>query len=139
MKNLIISTFLVSILSFNANAVVKHFVAFKYKPTVTSSEKVNVINRFLSLKKLAIRNGQPYIISIETGKANSKEGADQGMEQGFIVTFKSESDRDYYVGKPFTSDFDPAHEDFKQFVGPLLSVDENGDINGVIVFDFSTK
>jgi hypothetical protein len=78
-------------------------------------------------------------VSIESGKANSKEGADQGMTQGFIVTFKNESDRDYYVGKPFSADFDPAHESFKQFVGPLLSVDANGKIDGVYVFDFTTK
>ena len=61
------------------------------------------------------------------------------MSQGFIVTFKNESDRDYYVGKPFSADFDPAHDEFKQFVGPLLSIDQNGKLDGVIVFDFNTK
>jgi len=139
MKKLIIGTALMSLLSITANASVKHFVAFKYKPSVSKQEKESVINHFLALKKLAIRNSQQYIVSIETGKANSKEGADQGMEQGFIVTFKTESDRDYYVGKPFSNDFDPAHEEFKQFVGPLLATDANGNINGVIVFDFSTN
>jgi hypothetical protein len=34
--------------------------------------------------------GQPYITSIETGLQNSGEGADQGFEQIFLVTFKSE-------------------------------------------------
>jgi hypothetical protein len=34
--------------------------------------------------------GFPYITSIETGLQSSGEGADQGFEQIFLVTFKSE-------------------------------------------------
>jgi hypothetical protein len=138
-KTILLGMAILSIASTNAMADVKHFVAFKYKNTITEKQVAEVEKRFLNLKKKALRDNKAYILSIEAGKANSKEGMDQGMTHGFIVTFKNESDRDYYVGKPFTNDFDPAHEDFKQFVGPLLSVDENGKINGVYVFDFTTK
>lgn len=139
MKKLIAFTLLTLILSTGAFSSVKHFVAFKYKPTVSPQTQNLVIKKFLQLKDQGLRNGSKYIQSIETGKANSPEGADQGMTQGFIVTFNNESDRDYYVGKPFSNDFDPAHESFKQYVGPLLAVGENGKINGVFVFDFNTK
>ena len=116
--------------------VIKHFVAFRFKDSVTESQRVEVQNRFLALKTNARRNGKNYILSIESGLANSPEGADQGMTQGYIVTFKSAEDRDYYVGKPFFADFDPAHDAFKQLVGPLLDTDDQGKVTGVFVFDF---
>jgi len=50
---------------------------------------------------------------------------------GALLTFANVADRDYYVGLlPFQSNFDPAHDAFKKFVGPLL------DDKGVFVFDF---
>lgn len=72
--------------------------------------------------------------SIETGPDISGEGLDQCFEQGFIVAFKSQADRNYYVGQPVVADpsfYDPAHQAFKDFVGPLL------DQNGAFVFDFA--
>lgn len=114
--------------------LVRHVVLFRYAPTVTPEQKAEVKKRFLALRSLSVRNGRPYVVSIETGAANSGEGADQGLEQGFIVTFRSQGDRNYYVGKPIVTDpafIDSAHEAFKEFVGPLL------DQNGALVFDFS--
>ncbi len=114
--------------------VVRHIVLFRYGPQVTLEQKQKAKNRFLALKYLALKNGKRYILSIETGAEISGEGADQGLEQGFIVTFKSEGDRNYYVGQPVITDahfYDPAHQAYKDFVGQLL------DQNGVVVFDFS--
>ena len=118
--------------------LLKHIVLFKYKKSVTQAQREAVASRFLSLKR-SLRPGadSPYILSIVEGKQNSGEGADGGFEQGFIVTFKSEGDRNYYVGKPLVDtqgDYDEAHDAFKQFVAPLLSGD-----NGVLVFDFSLR
>ncbi|MGQ5837771.1 Dabb family protein [Serratia sp. IR-2025] len=118
--------------------LLKHIVLFRYKKNVTPSKKYAVVNRFLALRQ-SIRPGasSPYILSIVEGMQNSGEGVDGGFEQGFIVTFKSEGDRNYYVGKPLVDtegDYDEAHDAFKQFVAPLLSDD-----NGVLVFDFSLR
>jgi hypothetical protein len=113
---------------------VRHIVLFRYASTVTPTEKREVIRRFLALKTLAKRNGKNYIVSIDTGGEISGEGADQGLEQGFIVTFRSQGDRNYYVGQPVVTDanfYEPAHQAFKDFVGPLL------DQNGAVVFDFA--
>ena len=120
-----------------AMANVKHFVAFKFKPEVTSLQKQQIQKKFMLLKDECLKDGKKYILSIESGPVISKEGFDQKFEQGYIVTFKSLADKDYYVGKPFSSSFDPAHENFKSFVGPLLQTDANNNINGVFVFDFN--
>ena len=117
---------------------VEHIVLFKYKPDVSAETKQLIEKNFLALKNLALRNGKPYIVSIVTGSQSSLEGLGHGFEQGFIVTFKSEGDRNYYVGKPAVNDphyFDPAHDAFKTFVSPFLS--EGND--GVLVFDFRIK
>jgi uncharacterized protein YciU (UPF0263 family) len=110
-----------------------HWVLFKFKQNITESEKQEVINRFLALKN-SLKNGSPYISFIEYGYQNSKEGLNAGFEIGFRVSFTSEADRDYYVGKPFLTvpgTYDQAHDDFKNFVGSYL--DPN---NGVLVFDY---
>lgn len=113
---------------------VRHIVLFRYDANVTTEQKNEVKQRFLALQRLCKRNGERYVLSIETGGEISGEGADQGLEQGFIVTFKSQGDRNYYVGQPVVTDpshYDSAHQAFKDFVGPLL------DQNGALVFDFA--
>jgi hypothetical protein len=121
---------------------VKHIVLFHYKDSTTAAQKEEVKQRFLALQQLAQRGGQPYIESIETGAQNSGEGVDQGLEQGFIVTFRSEGDRNFYVGQPIVTDpafYDPAHQAFKDFVGPLiLETVEPANPPGVLVVDFPT-
>jgi hypothetical protein len=114
--------------------LIRHIVLFRYDRAVSSEQKAEVIRRFLALRTLAKRYGRKYILSIETGPEISGEGLDQCFEQGFIVTFKSQGDRNYYVGQPVVTDprfYDPVHQAFKDFVGPLL------DQNGAFVFDFS--
>jgi hypothetical protein len=114
--------------------VIRHIVLFRYKVSVTNSGKAEAKNRFLTLKTLAKRDGQTYIVSIDTGDNISGENTDQGLEQGFIVTFRSQGDRNYYVGRPVVTNsnfYEPTHQAFKDFVGPLL------DQNGALVFDFT--
>lgn len=114
---------------------IKHIVIFKYKDSVTSEQKKEVIQHFLHLQQSKrLGDKLPYIVSIITGSQSSGEKASQGFEQAFIVTFQSEGDRNYFVGTPVVSDpayYDRQHAEFKLFVGPLLA--EN---NGVLVFDF---
>jgi hypothetical protein len=86
---------------------------------------------------LAQRNGPPYIVSITGGTAISKEGFDQGLEQAFIVTFKNEADRNFFVGKPYSDTMDPAHEALVQVVVPLVAAESAGKPTGLFVFDFS--
>jgi hypothetical protein len=107
-------------------ADIQHIVVFGYKAGVPAEKKAEIATRFLALKDLAKRNGQTYIVSITGGKATSKEGFDQGLEQAFVVTFKNEADRDYFVGKPYSDTMDPAHEALVQVVVPLVAADSMG-------------
>ncbi len=122
--------------------VVTHVVAFKFKPEVTKAQIEKVLSRFLNLRAECVRDGKPYISSISGGYADSMEGADQGKQIGAVIIFKSEGDRNYYVGQPAidpeqTQFYDPAHLAFKKFVGPLLAAPAVP--NGVFVFDFTAK
>jgi len=97
------------------------------------------MTRFLALKQECVRAGQSYIVSLVGGDCTaSPEGLTAGFQQVFIVTFKDRGDFEYYLGEPFASPFDTAHDDFKKFAIPLLSVDEQGNTNGAMVFDVAT-
>ncbi|GBR02793.1 Dabb family protein [Acetobacter oeni] len=111
---------------------VRHMVMFRLRPDVTATQRATVINGFRDLVKLSKRpDGTPVIQSLETGIQDSGEGADQGLELGFLVTFRSQGDRNFYVGTPTVTDpafFDPAHERYKERVAPFLKQ--------AVVFDF---
>ncbi|AOF17049.1 TPA: Dabb family protein [Yersinia enterocolitica] len=115
--------------------IIKHIVIFKYKSSVTTEQRNEVVKRFLQLRdSKRPGNNSPYILEIITGSQNSGEKANMGFEQAFIVTFATEGDRNYYVGTPVVEDptyYDEQHAEFKKFAGPLLA-----DSNGVLVFDF---
>ena len=108
-----------------------HVVLFRYRPDVSQAEKDEVLTRFLALADTQ-RAGEPYIESIVGGPPMGGESAEAGFEYGFVLTFASAGDRNYYVGEPVISDprfVDPVHADFKRFVGPFLAP------GGVLVFD----
>ena len=120
-----------------AFADIQHIVVFRYRADVTAETKADYAARFLALKDSAKRDGHPYIVSITGGKAISKEGFDQGLEQAFVVTFKNEADRNYFVGAPYSETMDPAHKALVQVVVPRIAVDDAGKLAGIFVFDFS--
>ncbi|GBQ99535.1 hypothetical protein AA23498_3487 [Acetobacter nitrogenifigens DSM 23921 = NBRC 105050] len=111
---------------------VKHMVMFELRPGATDAQRKMVVQEFLDLARLSRRpNGSTVVQSIETGLQDSGEGVDRGLQLGFLVTFKSQGDRNFYVGRPIVNDpafFDAAHERYKQKVGALLQQ--------VVVFDF---
>ncbi|MBS1102999.1 Dabb family protein [Gluconobacter sp. Dm-62] len=113
--------------------LVRHMVMFRYTKDSTTAQRAEVSGRFLHLVQDSRRaDGKPAVVSIETGFQSSGEGADDGLQQAFLVTFRSEGDRNYYVGKPVVTDpafFDPAHEAFKEFAAPYLEK--------VVVFDYT--
>lgn len=112
--------------------LVRHMVMFRLKPGTTEAQRQMVISGFRDLASLSRRPDGTHVISaLETGIQNSGEGADLGLQLGFLVTFRSEGDRNYYVGRPVVTRpgcFDPAHDHYKQTVGPYLEK--------VVVFDY---
>lgn len=116
---------------------VVHIVLFRFGAAVTEAERDTAKVRFLALGTECRRAGEAYIRDVAAGEPNGGEGAERGFEQGFVLRFGSEGDRNFYVGTPVVSDpahCDPAHHAFKMLVGPLL---EPGP-GGVLVFDIAT-
>lgn len=111
---------------------IRHVVAFRYRITATVSERQSVRERFLALQNQVQRpSGKKYNISIEVGTQNSGEQNDQAIDDVFLVTFCSEGDRNFYVGRPIVTDpqyYDAAHDAFKSFAAPYLA--------SVIVLDY---
>ena len=113
-------------------ALIRHVVLLRFLKSVTPFQKAEVARRFLELAVDSRRpDGRPVVESIETGFQNSGEGTDEGYQMGFLVSFRSEGDRNYYVGRPVVTQpgfFDPAHDAFKAFAAPYLA--------GVLCFDY---
>lgn len=86
-----------------------HVVAFKFKDTASKDDIKKVEDAFLALKTKI-----PQIASYEWGMNNSPEGLNKGCTHGFILTFKSEKDRDDYL-------VHTDHKEFGKLVGPLLA------------------
>lgn len=116
--------------------VVRHIVLVRFKPGVTAAQRQTIIQAYLDLQKQSLRNGKPYIQSIETGPQISGEGAGHGYEQAFITTFSSQGDRNYFIGTPVVTDahyYEAAHATFKKIFKPLLAKD------GLVSFDFAAQ
>ena len=97
----------------------RHVVALKFKDTATKEQIKEVEDAFRALKGKI-----PEIASLEWGTNISPEKHDKGFTHGFILTFKSEKDRDAYL-------VHAEHKKFGQSLGPVL-----GD---VFVIDFWAK
>lgn len=102
----------------NAGAANKlqHVVSFKFKSTASAQEVKRVVNDFAALKHKI-----PQIKSFEWGTNNSPEKLNKGFTHCFILSFKSEKDRDAYL-------VHPDHKAFGQSLGSILE--------DVMVIDF---
>ena len=113
--------FLVMGVASSASAAQKlqHVVCFKFKSSAATTDVKKVEEAFQALKKKI-----PQIAALEWGVNVSKEQRDKGFTHCFIVTFKSEKDRDAYITHP-------EHKAFGGIVGPVL--------DDVFVIDFWAK
>ena len=110
MKKLIALIPVLISLAINANAAEKlqHVVSFKFKSTASSDDIKKVETAFRALKEKI-----PQVTKLEWGTNVSKENLDKGFTHCFILTFKSEKDRDTYIAHP-------EHKAFVKLVGPVL-------------------
>jgi hypothetical protein len=100
-------------------AKLRHVVAFKFKADTTREQIKSVEDAFRALKT-SIKEVQ----ALEWGTNVSPEKHDKGFTHGFILTFKSEKDRDAYL-------VHPEHKKFGQLLHPVLA--------DVFVLDFWAK
>lgn len=102
-----------------APQLLRHVVLFQYKEGTTPEQIEEVTKAFAGLKgKIS------EIVDFECGTDVSVEGKAGGFTHGYVVTFKSEKDRDTYLPHP-------AHKEFVKLVGPRLQ--------NVLVFDYWVK
>jgi hypothetical protein len=86
-----------------------HVVSFKFKPEAKPEQIDQVVSAFRDLKKKI-----PAIKDYQWGTNVSPEKHDKGFTHGFILTFKSEKDRDDYL-------VHPDHKAFGKMLGPILA------------------
>lgn len=96
-----------------------HVVSLKFKEAATLEQIKEVEIAFQDLKKKI-----PQIVSMEWGTNNSPENLNKGFTHGFVLTFKTEKDRDAYL-------VHPDHKAFGKLVGGVLA--------DVFVLDFLAK
>jgi len=115
----------------SSNGVWHHFVSFRYLPNVTEEVQTQTMTDFLQLQYLCTnpQTGNLYILSMDGGWSNGTNATDDGAQQGYVLTFGSLEDRDYFLGQPLFTPFDPHHDALKKVVRPLLS--------GLYAMDFS--
>jgi hypothetical protein len=102
-----------------AEPAVRHVVCFKFKAGATADQIKGVESAFRALKKKI-----PEIAGLEWGTNISSEGLNKGFTHCFIVTFKSEKDRDAYL----------PHAEHKAFVEVLKPI-----LDEAFVIDFLAK
>jgi len=103
----------------NAAGKLRHVVCFKFTPAATAQEIKQVEEAFQALKRKI-----PQVVSLEWGTNVSKEQKHKGFTHCFVLSFKSEKDRDTYIEHP-------EHKAFGKLVGPVL--------DDVFVIDFWSK
>jgi len=90
----------------DAARTLRHVVLFRFKDTSSPADVERIVAAFRGLPA-RIRE----IAGFEWGTDVSPEGKAQGFTHCFLVTFKSEADRDAYLPHP-------AHKEFVGIVGP---------------------
>jgi len=88
--------------------MLRHVVNFKFKESSSPADVQKVVDGFRGLKAKI-----PQIAAFEYGTNNSPEGLNDGFTHCFLVTFKTEKDRDEYLPHP-------AHKAFVDVLKPHL-------------------
>ena len=91
------------------NDMIQHVVLFKFKPEITPAKLKELEESFAALPSQI-----KEIVGFQWGLNNSPEKHDKGFTHGYILTFKTEKDRDAYLPHP-------AHVAFGAKVGPWLA------------------
>ncbi|MBI1842913.1 MAG: Dabb family protein [Verrucomicrobia bacterium] len=85
-----------------------HVVGFKFKATATQAQIDQAVDAFRTLPKKI-----KQIASFEWGTNVSPEKHDKGFTHCFVLSFKSDKDRDEYL-------VHPEHKAFGKMLGPII-------------------
>jgi hypothetical protein len=99
--------------------VITHVVSLKFKPEATPAQIKEVEDAFRALKDKI-----PEVVSLDWGTNVSPEKLNKDFTHAWVLTFKTEADRDAYLVAP-------AHKEFGKLLGPVLA--------DVFVIDFAAQ
>lgn len=85
-------------------SLLRHVVLFQFKDSSSSLEIRKVVDAFQDLQKSISE-----IADFEHGTNNSPEGLNEGLTHCFLITFRTERERDIYLKHP-------AHQAFVELV-----------------------
>lgn len=105
--------------SADSNRLLRHVVMFAFKDTASDADVKTVVDAFAKLPHQISE-----IAAYEYGVNNSPENLNDGLTHCFLVTFKSEADREAYLPHP-------AHKAFVEVLKPHL--------DKAVVVDYWTK
>ncbi len=88
--------------------LLRHVVIFKFKDSSSEADIKKVVDAFRELPSKI-----PAVAEFEFGTNNSPEGLNEGFTHCFLITFKSEKDREAYLPHP-------AHAAFVEVLKPHL-------------------
>lgn len=88
--------------------LLRHVVLFQFKQTSSKDDVEKIVDAFRELPSKISE-----IADFEWGTNNSPEGLTEGLTHGFIISFKSEKDRDTYLTHA-------AHKAFVEVLKPHL-------------------
>ena len=94
--------------SVKKDSVLRHVVLFQFKQHTAPEKVQEIVDAFSSLPSKI-----PEIAAYEWGLNNSPEELNKGLTHGFLLTFKSETDRAVYLPHP-------AHKAFVSLLSPHL-------------------
>jgi len=86
-----------------------HVVSIKFKETATKAQIQAVEEAFVGLKKKI-----KEVNTLKWGTNVSPEKHDKGFTHCFILSFKSDKDRDTYLAHP-------EHKEFGKILGPVMA------------------
>ncbi|MEM1094223.1 MAG: Dabb family protein [Bacteroidota bacterium] len=101
------------------DSLLRHVVLFKFKDESSEADVKAVVDAFRALPSKI-----DAIYDFEYGTDNSPEGLADGFTHSFLVTFRTEADREVYL----------PHPDHQAFVGVLRP-----HLDKVLVIDYWTK
>ena len=88
--------------------LLRHIVLFQFKESASDEDVQRVVDAFRALPDKI-----PQVHGFEYGTNNSPEGLNEGLTHAFLITFKSEADREAYLPHP-------AHQQFVEVLKPHL-------------------
>ncbi len=104
-----VSNAIAALHSMEKDSVLRHVVLFKFKEGTSANDLRSITTSFSELP-----NKIDEIKDFEWGLNNSPEGLDKGFTHCFLVTFKSEADRDSYLPHP-------DHKAFVDLASPFIA------------------